>query len=295
MIESYERSFPDLSYRFIKQMKANVQYEWAHYMLVYGYVFGEKKEITPDYFNFMHEVVLGDDELISNEKYRRYVQGYINYQFDKSGEETDPYVGQYEVAKKMLYGETQAFVQSEAIRRGLEKNELYVMLDVYHDFLSTTQYEDYTNSTTDLFYKKNRYAVGSQAPSFTMTDISGNLVSLHEYAGKVIYLDFWATWCRPCVSKIEMTKTVQNRLNRDDVVFIHISLEKSAERWKQSVAFRNMSGIHLYAEGGMDSDIVKAYNVKTIPEYFIIDKNGSFVKKPGQTDATTLMAVLEGM
>lgn len=295
MIESYARSFPGLSPMFIKQMTANATYEWAHYMLVYGYVFGEKKAIEPAYFDFMHEVVISDDELVGNAKYRRYVQGYINYQFDNSGKEDDPYVGQYKVAKDMLYGETQAFAQSESIRRGLDKNELYVMLDVYHDFVSTTQYEDYTNSTTDLFYKKNRYAVGSQAPAFTMKDINGNPVSLHDYADKVIYIDFWATWCRPCVSKIEMTKTVQSRLNRIDVVFIHVSLEKSEERWRQSVGFRNLDGIHLYAEGGMDSDIVASYNVKTIPEYFIIDKNGSFARKPEQTDALSLKSFLETM
>ncbi len=293
MVESYARNFTDLSPMFIKQMKANAEYEWAYYMLIYGYLYGEKKQVEPDFFDFIYELVICDDDLIGNEKYRRFVRGFVNYQFFQQKKEGDAYVGQYEIAKKMFYGETQAYIQSELIREGLKNNEMYVMLDVYHDFVTNTQYDTYAHTATDVFYTKNRYAVGSQAPSFTMTDIYGNPVSLYDYAGKVIYIDFWATWCRPCVSKIEMTKTVQSRLSRNDVVFIHVSLEKSEARWKDSVKFRNLAGVHLYAEGGMESEIVSTYNVKTIPEYFIIDRNGAFVKKPGKTDVMTLTAFLE--
>jgi len=290
-IDAYLGSFPDLSPMFVKQLRANVEYEWAFYMLAYGYASG-KKDIDDSFFDFVHEINLNDDDLVNNPTYRLFIRGWVNYKFFARGEIKDAYVGQYEVVKQELYGKTQAFAQADILKRGLKERKLYILLDEYNDFVTTTSYEDYTTPVVDIFQKKNRYAIGSPAPSFTMEDIDGNLVSLHDFIGKVVYVDFWATWCRPCLSKISMTKTVRQRLPQDDVVFIHISLEKTTERWRESVRFRNMNGIHLYAEGGIDSDIAKKFNVKAMPEYFIIDKNGNFAQKPAKANISTLQNCL---
>lgn len=285
-VETYVRSFPDVSPMFVKHLRANVEYEWGTYMLAYGYASGNDK-VTADFFSFVDELSLSDDELVSNPTYREFIKGWINYKFfaDAQG---DAYIGQYEIAKRELYGKTQAFAQANILERGLKDRQLHTMLDAYNDFVTTTSYTEYTSPATETFQQKNRYAIGSPAPSFTMTDIDGNVVSLQGFVGKVVYVDFWATWCRPCISKISMTKTVQQRLPYNDVVFIHISLEQTADRWRESVRFRNMSGIHLFAEGGIDSDIAKAFNVKAMPEYFIIDKNGNFAKKPAKVSVLTL-------
>jgi len=290
-IDAYMRTFPDLSPLFIKQLQANVEYEWAFYMLTYGYASGNK-DVGENFFDFVHEINLNDDDLLSNPTYRQFIRGWINYKFFARQEIKDAYVGQYEVIKEELYGKTQAFAQADILARGLKERELYTLLDAYNDFVTTTVYEEYATPAVNMFQKKNRYAIGSPAPSFSMEDIDGNLVSLHDFAGKVVYVDFWATWCGPCLSKISMTKSVQQRLPYNDVVFIHVSLEKTAERWRESVRFRNMSGIHLFAEGGIDSDIAKKFNVKAMPEYFIIDKNGNFAEKPARASISTLQNCL---
>lgn len=285
-IDAYTRSFPDLSPMFIKHLRANVAYEWASYMLTYGYASGDDK-VAEEFFDFIHDINLNDDDLLGNPTYRQFIKGWVNYRFFANAE-GDAYVGQYNIAKNGFYGRTQAFIQADILERGLKDRELHVMLDAYNDFVTTTDYKDFTERATEMFQQKNRYAIGSPAPHFTMEDINGNQVSLQNFAGKVVYVDFWATWCGPCISKISMTQTVQQRLPYNDVVFIHISLEKTAKKWRESVSFRNMSGIHLFAEGGIDSEIAKAFNVKAMPEYFIIDKNGNFAKKPAKVSVLTL-------
>jgi len=60
-IDGYVRSFPDLSPMFIKQLRANATYEWAHYMLAYGYAAG-KKDVEASFFDFVHEIALSDDD-----------------------------------------------------------------------------------------------------------------------------------------------------------------------------------------------------------------------------------------
>lgn len=285
-VEKYMQIFPDISPIFVKHLRANVEYEWGTYMLAYGYASG-KEGVPSRFFDFVHELSLNDDELVSNPAYREFIKGWLNYRFF-ADPEGDAYLGQYDIAKQELYGKTQAFAQANILERGLKDRQLHIMLDRYNDFVKTTNYTEYTAPATEMFQQKNKYAIGSPAPSFTMTDIDGKVVSLQDFIGKVVYVDFWATWCRPCISKISMTKTVQQRLPYNDVVFIHISLEQTAERWRESVRFRNMSGIHLFAEGGIDSEVAKAFNVKAMPEYFIIDKNGNFAKKPAKASVLTL-------
>ncbi len=293
-LSAYQNAYPDMTPRFVKYMRAEVDYDWAYNMLVYGHAFGIKHGVMSNYFDFTMEMLLNDDELVSNEKYRQYVKSFLNLKYDQGPKtEGNSYIGQYNLSKRMLQGKTQAFFQSDIIVRGLRKNDLHVMLDSYNEFVSTTPYYDYSIPALDMFYEKNMYANGSPAPQFSMIDINGNQVNLYDYLGRVVYLDFWATWCAPCIRKMEMTEVVKQQLNRSDVVFIHISLERTRELWQEAVFSRNIAGTNLFADAGMESAIIQTYNVKAIPEYFIIDKNGNFVRKPKQFNAVTIKETLE--
>jgi len=250
---------------------------------------------VPDsYFDFAQHVLINDDNLVSSEKYRRYIKGFMNYKYDKGAKTaTNPYIGQYELAKQMLTGKTQAWFQSDVITRGLHKSDFSTMIDPYNEFVSTTLYYEYAEPPMAKFYEKNMYAVGSPAPNFTLTDVNGAPISLSDYAGKVIYIDFWATWCPPCVRKLSMIQDVENQINRNDVIFIHVSLDRTEDDWRNAVASRNINGVNLYAQGGYKSEIVNKFNVKAIPEYYIISKNGTFVKKPSAVNAYSIKECLE--
>ena len=158
--------------------------------------------------------------------------------------------------------------------------------------MKQTYYQDYVVEPKLLFERQNRAAVGSPAPSLRLEDINGNQVSLTDFWGKVVYVDFWATWCQPCLSKISMTNTLQSRMLNNDVVFVHVSLEKTRRQWRDAVRFRNYSGVHLYAEGGINSEIAKAFNVTSMPTYFIIDRYGNFAPKPVKSDMFSLQNCL---
>ncbi len=293
-IDSYQRSYPEISPIFAGYLRYEIEYDWAYNMLLYGYAFGYKNGVPDSYFDFTQHILINDDNLVSSEKYRRYIKGFMNYKYDKGAKTAaNPYIGQYELAKQMLTGKTQAWFQSDVITRGLHKSDLGTMIDPYNEFVSTTLYHEYAEPAMTKFYEKNMYAVGSPAPNFTLTDVNGAPVSLSDYVGKVIYIDFWATWCPPCVRKLSMIQDVENQINRNDVIFIHVSLDRTEDDWRNAVASRNINGINLYAQGGYKSEIVNKFNVKAIPEYYIISKNGTFVKKPSAVNAYSIKECLE--
>jgi thiol-disulfide isomerase/thioredoxin len=117
----------------------------------------------------------------------------------------------------------------------------------------------------------------SKAPDFTLSSVSGKDVSLSDYKGKVVIVDFWATWCPPCRKGIPDLISLQNEY-KDNVAVIGISLDR--ENTKGSVpSFVDRMGINYPVVYFNDKVIIDFGGVNAIPTTFIIDQNGNIVKK----------------
>ena len=128
------------------------------------------------------------------------------------------------------------------------------------------------NGSSDNDSKKNTQTVQyPTAPGFSLTDIKGNRVNLSDYKGKVVIIDFWATWCRPCRMGIPEFVDLQSEYD-NDLVILGISVDNG----DLSVvpAFAEQYSINypvLFATG----EVVRAYGgITSIPTTFIIDRNG---------------------
>ncbi len=114
-----------------------------------------------------------------------------------------------------------------------------------------------------------------KAPDFELTDLQGKKVSLKSLKGKVVFLDFWATWCPPCViSAPEVEKLVQDYKGKNFEV-LSISLDSSETPVKRYLTTHKVtSRVMLAGESGVDG----RYSVQGIPAYFIVDQNGNVAK-----------------
>jgi thiol-disulfide isomerase/thioredoxin len=117
----------------------------------------------------------------------------------------------------------------------------------------------------------------SKAPDFSLNDINGNVVRLSDFKGKVVILDFWATWCPPCRKGIPDLIALQNKYN-NDLTVIGISLDQE-NTIKDVVPFYKNYGINYPVVYG-DGKVVQAYGgIEAIPTSFIIDREGNVVNK----------------
>ncbi len=117
----------------------------------------------------------------------------------------------------------------------------------------------------------------SKAPDFTLNNIKGEEVSLSDYKGKVVIIDFWATWCPPCRKGIPDLISLQNEY-KDNVKVIGISLDR--ENTKAGVPdFVDKMGINYPVVYFNDKVINDFGGVSAIPTTFIVDQDGNIVKK----------------
>ncbi len=112
--------------------------------------------------------------------------------------------------------------------------------------------------------------VGRPAPNFTLADLSGRQVSLDQFRGRIVMLDFWATWCGPC----RMTMPVLERLQKEypkDFTLLAINVSESPDLVRSYLAGRNMSSTVLLDEDGR---VGEAYGSESIPMQVLIDQKG---------------------
>ncbi|MDI6809407.1 MAG: TlpA disulfide reductase family protein [Candidatus Eisenbacteria bacterium] len=116
-----------------------------------------------------------------------------------------------------------------------------------------------------------------KAPDFTLKDLSGNDVTLSNFKGKVVLIDFWATWCGPCKMEIPHLKELYSQYKKEGFEVIGISLDRGGMRVVKP--FVEKYGMEYTTVMGTD-DVVKAYGgIRGIPTAFLISRDGFIIKK----------------
>ncbi len=114
---------------------------------------------------------------------------------------------------------------------------------------------------------------GAPAPDFTLKDLNGKKHSLSEYRGQVVLLNFWATWCGPCVHEMPSMESLSQKLKEDDFVILAVSLDRgNLGRVKEFVKKHHLSFPVLLSP---DGKIQKLYPTSAIPVSLLINKDGT--------------------
>ena len=111
-----------------------------------------------------------------------------------------------------------------------------------------------------------------------MINAEGKKISLSSYKGKIVFVDFWATWCKGCIVAMPQSYELMEKFkNRNDMVFLYINISDDIERWKKFLAKENMEGVSLYANKEQTENLYKTYSFNGIPHYVLIDKQGKLI------------------
>ena len=110
------------------------------------------------------------------------------------------------------------------------------------------------------------------APEFSITTSDGEYIALEDLRGKVVLLDFWATWCAPCVASVPAFRTLYRKYEKEpSFVMIAISSDREVEAWRAFIA-KNQMVWPQYRD--RDSKVQRAFDVRAFPTYVLIDREG---------------------
>lgn len=117
--------------------------------------------------------------------------------------------------------------------------------------------------------------IGKPALDFQVTDLKGEELSLEKYRGQVVLLDFWATWCGPCIAEIPNVKRTYEKYKDQKFQIIGISLDRSITPLKEYIEKEELGWVHYWDNSGKVSNM---YKVRGIPSTFLIDGEGTIRK-----------------
>jgi thiol-disulfide isomerase/thioredoxin len=122
--------------------------------------------------------------------------------------------------------------------------------------------------------------INEGVPPFSFVDINGKEIRQPDLLGKVVYIDFWATWCAPCKEHIRYIQSTIEETKDKDIVYLFISVDKDPSKWRNYVKDNNLGGIHVNDQQGLVS---MYWNIQALPNYFLLGKDGrvainSFIK-----------------
>jgi len=132
------------------------------------------------------------------------------------------------------------------------------------------------------------------APDFTLEDINGKKVSLSDYRGKIVFLNFWATWCQYCVMEMPDLEEVHQEFSKgDDAVILTVNSDEDPDVVKKFMKDNNLT---LPVLMDYTYEVNWMYGISGIPVTYVIDRDGSvYGRIPSMTDKETLLKIFESI
>lgn len=121
--------------------------------------------------------------------------------------------------------------------------------------------------------------IGKPAPEIELAAPDGTMVKLSSLRGKYVLIDFWASWCGPCLREAPNVKAVYEKYKEQGFEVYGVSLDKDKAAWEKAIKEHGLSWIHVSSLKGWKCPAAQAYGVKGIPTMFLIDKKGRFIAK----------------
>jgi peroxiredoxin len=266
---------------------------------------GPNQPVNPAYFSFMPQLPLRElgqhmRGLDENTAVAQFLYAYQDRLVPSGKLSTDPAEGPrlYKLATQEL-GEGKILNMAMQMLMGWKIDADVAGAQVfYRTFRQHNADSTLARGLRQSMAKKLVLSPGKPAPAFTLHDNTGKAVSLSDFKGKVVYLDFWGTWCAPCMKEMtEFSHDLKKQFEGRDVVFLYVSQGDPEDRWKQTLndkQFTSANSVHL-REPRESRQVATDYQVNQWPTYWLIGRDGRIVdtQAPRPSDGSKTVAAIE--
>ena len=236
-------------------------------------------------YKFLNQLQISRQDVIANQNYVEFLHTYFEY-LKKLPENKNSTIS--DLAEIYLTGEPLNYIWAKELAKQCKLGKAYEAGKPIKRYLEGSEDEQFNQILRVVYNETKELNEGALAPDFTLADINGNVVSLSDYQGKVVFIDFWATWCRPCIKMMHYGQELQSFYDSKNVVFLFVSMDEDKNAWQSYVNNNNLTGTHLNVNNGDGylSDIAKLYKVRKLPFTMLIDQEGRVAYNPSASPSS---------
>jgi len=303
---------PKFSEEFKKYLEHQIRWNYWYYILAYPVLRGNANtaqtqviSLPPPILEGLDENKIQDETALISSAYRNFVIYYITYfnskeqKFLKYTDLNKAMEDKHRFARERLPIKAYQFYLAYL----LENQCLFCLPSTIRNTFGslniTPNAEKYAalikEKCGERMAKKDEEVAKRKADNtnwFKAVTPKGDTLSLADLKGKVVYLDFWASWCGPCRKEFPNSRILHEKFSekqKKQVVFLYISIDEMEKNWRKAMIDMNLeNGTNIHSVGGWNSNAAKFFKLQSIPKYMLMNKKGEIVdsdaKRPGDPE-----------
>jgi thiol-disulfide isomerase/thioredoxin len=162
---------------------------------------------------------------------------------------------------------------SDSLKEKFDEVKGFVQIDCIKD----TEVREKISAIYDQAEYLSRINTSNQINEEITENFINDLIEKHP--NKILYIDFWATWCGPCMGELPYSNQLKNMFNENDVVFVYLANRSGETIWKKTIKERDIKGDHYLLTDKQFSNMSKTFEISGIPHYVLIDRKGNITSK----------------
>ena len=247
------------------------------------------KNFSPDSvdYSFMNDFNMNNADMLHINEYANLITSYIETKnhieslkpSSKGKSRFEMNVNFFEMIDSLIQNlEVRDFVKHQIVVETVQWEKFEDAKNLVEHFMKEVTILPYKDIVTRAYANRLLLSPGVDAPTFTLNGIDGKTYSLSDFKGKLVYIDFWASWCSPCRAEIPFLLKLKEAYKDKPVAFVAISLDDDIDAWKKMVEEKQLKGYQLHAEKAWSSDVAKNYQIKGVPTFVLIDGDGKIIE-----------------